>query len=253
MMQRNSSILVLAMIPVALSVGACTMEADDSDLLGASDDPVDRGGDLPGPAFDRGVLQVPPLDVTLGNHGLATNPLRCDTYRRGEHGHAQDATVYLSAPSYNDGASDNISAGEIEQRKLALVGFDLSDLPRGVEISKAELGLSQAWTDRESTIRIHPILAAWDENDVTWNSFEEAYEPEEIASFQTVLGEGHHVVDVTDTVAEWRRDRNRNDHGFVIDTAGKRHAFWSSEHSALEHRPYLRVCYRVHGTLPPPH
>ncbi|AKT37556.1 DNRLRE domain-containing protein [Chondromyces crocatus] len=248
MFQRNSRLLALSVLPVALAMSACAMDVDETEAVEENEDAIDRRNEPPGMTPPRGTQTDREREPTP-HHGS-----RCRIYRRGEHGHVKDATIHREAPDYNEGELETISAGQGERRKLALIGFDLSDLDDDVEIERADLGIWQTWTDSETPVTVHAIRDAWREHEVTWHNFGDGHEHEPLGSFMTHHGEGHHEVDVTKHLETWRHHRPRHGHehhGFVIDVPGKRHAFRSSESERIEHRPFLRVCLAGITIVPP--
>lgn len=170
-------------------------------------------------------------------------PLTCVTIQRGAQGDAEDATIHAVSPDYNGGAEPRVGTGNASYTKRALLQFDLSVIPPGAPVLWAYLSLAQQWTDSESEIFVHQVVAPWSEDTVTWDSFGDAYDPNLAGSFVTVSGAAARHVRISSLVSRWVRGTTPN-HGVLLAEVGPSyHTFSSSEHPDVAQRPYLRVCY----------
>jgi len=99
------------------------------------------------------------------------------------------------------------------------------------------------------TITVHRITDSWDEMEVTWNNFGNAFIPDVVGSF-TIHGLGWHEADVTGLVEGWLNGIYSN-YGMLLDQVPNWYplnAFNSRE--AGINTPYLEICYTTEsGTV----
>lgn len=191
-------------------------------------------------------------DVAEADAALLAAPLTCVTIRRGGQGDVEDATVYETAPDYNEGAAPRMGTGNADHSKRALVRFDLGVIPTGALVLWAYMGVAHPWSDTESEIRVHQIVGPWSEATVTWASFAQAYSPDLAGSFFTASGAATRQFRITPLVSGWVSGAIPN-HGVLLAEVGQSyHTFASSEHPEIAQRPYLRVCYMLPAPPAPP-
>jgi hypothetical protein len=119
-------------------------------------------------------------------------------------------------------------------------------LPSGVTLDSAIFSI---YVDSPSgqTVNIHRITADWAENTVTWNSFNEQFDPTIVGSFVASVA-GMYSVDVTALVQGWL-DGTYPNYGLLIEQGiSPLTAYNSSEwpYNVSTH-PMLTVCYTVGG------
>jgi hypothetical protein len=187
--------------------------------------------------------------VGTDEQALITDGQVCINVQRGASGAVEDATLWQSAPTWNDGASARISAGTSESGgySRSLVRFDLSAVPAGATVVSADLSLMQVYKNGPSAaIDVLRATAPWAEGTVTWNSFGGAFDPSPVGSFTAVGdgGEGLRTIDVRALAQDWVSGAAPN-HGVVIDgpTDTTRSELRSSDSPNTGERPALSLCY----------
>jgi hypothetical protein len=117
-----------------------------------------------------------------------------------------------------------------------LLRFDLASIPQGAVITSAKLRLQRLF-ELGGRSSMHKVTAAWNERNVSWQSFGAAYESAPVAQ----LPDGEQlIVNITDLVRTWHE--GGANHGIVLNQESGISAFVSSE-GALDERPRLEVCY----------
>jgi hypothetical protein len=92
------------------------------------------------------------------------------------------------------------------------------------------------------TVNIHRITADWAELTVTWNSFNESFDPAIIGSF-TANTIGWQSVNITSLVQGWV-DGTYPNYGILLEQGMTNPTiYYSSEYSLVGFRPILRICY----------
>ncbi len=96
------------------------------------------------------------------------------TLREGVAGYAgtSDATIEEANPATNLGDDDRVQVfGQLgdpeDQSERAVVRFDLTDVPRGSDVTSASVTFTSA--DPGQDIEAYAVLEDWDEDEVTWN------------------------------------------------------------------------------------
>jgi hypothetical protein len=186
--------------------------------------------------------------VETGEQALITDGQQCVIVQRGTAGEVEDAILWQTAPTWNDGASERIAAGNSSEggHKRSLLRFDLSAVPAGANVVSADLTLTQTYKDGPSaTVDILRATGAWSEETVTSESFGDAFDPTPVASF-TAEGDGglgERTVDVRGLAQDWVR--GAPNHGVLIDapTDTTLTELRSSESPYADERPALEVCY----------
>jgi uncharacterized repeat protein (TIGR01451 family) len=184
--------------------------------------------------------------VGAGGGGPGGTPA-CVTLQRGTNGWAQDATIWQSSPTWNDGLSEALYTGDATGGyRSTLLEFDLSFIPAGAEVYAATLTLSQVYKLTSSTVRVHEALSPWNESTVTWGNYLSSWDALAVASFTSGGGAGDRSVDITTLVQGWVG--GRPNHGLLLEEdPGQNTHFRSSEYVTASRRPRLEVCY-----APPP-
>lgn len=182
------------------------------------------------------------LDDAVGTAEQAGATSQCVAYRRGVSGIVADTTIWESSPNYNNSANILINTGIGGAGfRQALLYFDISGIPAGVRIDSAVLHLSELYKETGSTVDIHEVLAPWSEGTTTWNSFAGAFDPTPSTSF-FAWGGGVHQIHVEALIQSWVNGDSEN-HGFLLQEDEVSSEFRSSEHSTVDVRPRLKVCY----------
>jgi hypothetical protein len=106
------------------------------------------------------------------------------------------------------------------------------------------MGVFLTWSPHPGTAHAHRITAPWSEASVTYNTFNNAFEPAILDSVVLPLSTfGFQVWDLTSVVQAWM-DGTLDAHGVLIEESGPgRHTYRSSEHANASERPKLDVCY----------
>jgi hypothetical protein len=138
---------------------------------------------------------------------------------------------------------------------LVLAVLGLSWLPvvkpasaqTGTVINSAVFSIYQEASPSPSvTVNVHRITAPWNEPDVTWASFGDAFDPTIIGSFDAD-GPGWHSVTVTSLVQSWVDNPTQN-YGLLLEQGLTPYTnYVSSEDDAVANRPKLDVCYTRNG------
>ena len=179
---------------------------------------------------------------------LVTDGQSCMTVQRGTSGQVGDATLWETAPIWNDHENERISTGTSSAGySRSLLRFDLAAVPTGATVVSASLSLLQNYkSDAGSTVNVLRATAPWSEETVTWSNFGSAFDPVPVASFVVVGGggTGARTVDVRAVAQDWVSGEAPN-HGLVLDDPldPGRTEFRSSESPYGTERPALTVCY----------
>ena len=176
-----------------------------------------------------------------------------------------DTYVLAGQPDSTRGSFNNLWIGyrpdQNVQTLAVALKFDLSQVPSGSQISSAELILYMfQHEDDVSTIAAIETRSirnndAWNENNLTWNLYQNDLDFANSISSTILLEDGQHGVDVTQIV----QDSLQNDRSTIgvaiempaIDAQRRSTAtFWSKEYRVAEQRPRLVVNYTVPTPTP---
>ncbi|MCA9518807.1 MAG: DNRLRE domain-containing protein, partial [Myxococcales bacterium] len=119
-------------------------------------------------------------------------------------------------------------------------------LPPRSRVTRATLTLSVRDSGAAADVRVHRVTAPWDELEVTWHSFDGAYDPAVAATFANggPGWVGPVDADVTDLVRAWVAGDVPND-GLLLEQSGETATnYWTSEYGPAD-APRLEVCALV--------
>lgn len=171
----------------------------------------------------------------------------------------KDAFVFDLMPATNYGDYiDFISFYWTFQNQVgsgnSLIQFDLSQLPKSIEIQHASMDLfhspgnSNSGHFGQNACYIKKITSKWDESRITWNSA-----PKTSTSSQIYLqesmdpDENYYDIDITSFVKNWYEDPQSN-FGMMLRLQSQNlyssMKFCSSDHPDPSLRPRLLVCYK---------
>ncbi|MFY2563117.1 DNRLRE domain-containing protein [Corallococcus terminator] len=190
-----------------------------------------------------------PADTSTEEHASnqSLSTITCVTFRRGVNGTVADTTIASLAPNTNFGSLqlnvDNLNPLLPLSRQEALLKFDLSSLPANITVDSATLKLFAV--AQLNAVTVHAATAAWDEFIVTFNSFNQQFNPTVRATIPPAALSTRNV-NVTGLVNDWVTGSLVNN-GFLLDTAATAVSalsiFYSSESTTVANRPGLEVCY----------
>lgn len=202
------------------------------------------------PACAGSVAPAPESDSRTAEAEQALT--ECITIRRGALGAVEDTHIANQVGKYdkNWGTSQVVSTGHIPAgSRQALFHFDLSPVPAGSTITSATLRLN-VFINSGGPVDVHQVTAPWNETDVTYNSFNNAYAPAIVAVLPaTAVG---HVAsaDITALASGWLQGTIPN-HGVLLDeTDTNVTTYNASDFTDPSVRPALEVCYstgQCHG------
>ena len=201
----------------------------------------------------------------------ATRPpgVEQSTLQQGLNGYEGTSDTFLDFrdPSGNYGTANQLDAHS-DGTQVALLRFDLSEVPTDITVLRADLQLfAVAWTaSRSATASVFRVLRHWEENEATWV---DATTPEEwffpgcggLGTDRAVVPEGTETLsgidyrysfEVTASVAAWLADQEAN-HGLLLVASGGAdvgYSFASSSHSVVGYHPALVITY-VEGQVTP--
>ncbi len=169
-----------------------------------------------------------------------------------------DATVISWQPNSNFGGERTLevsySRGDVTTEQVALVRFNLSELPADAVIDSAvlELFLIGAAGDDPKSLAAYFVTGAWTEEEVTWNSFPAANSTGIVASVDSVTGR-YKSWTVTGWASYWHAHPRENRGVYIrrltSETSYFERVFESREHN--EHMPRLVVTYHLPATPTP--
>lgn len=161
----------------------------------------------------------------------------------------KDAYIEARFPDTNYGLFVDLTTNWGETNH-GLIEFDLSGIPAGSEITEATLEVLEYLNCQfyQNSIELHTNSGAWNEITVTWNNA-----PDYGPSLGTNTGEGSAcewlIFDVTAIVQQWVDGTSPN-YGFRITGPSEGNVYKytrSSDWTAAEQRPILRIDYRPKG------
>lgn len=180
---------------------------------------------------------------------------RCVTVLRGVSGDVKDARIASGSPDRNYGDLGTTGAGKVAgKERLSLFQFDLSGVPAQAKVVRARLKLHSA-SMSEAPFTVHRVAAAWKEQEVTWNSLEDAVDEKAETTLWTRADRAKvAVADITPLVREWVLGTLPNN-GIALrsDCDGGPLAlgtFFSSEALSAADRPRLEVCFEDPAAAP---
>ncbi|MFT3770587.1 MAG: MopE-related protein [Minicystis sp.] len=164
------------------------------------------------------------------------------------------------APTTNHGTSGTITigySGTPPYPRTALFQYDLSTIPAGAVVTSATATLFASPTVT-ATLGIHQATAAWNETQVTWASFNNAY----LATPVTTVSTGpvnpwnpapnapapNKISFRIDSLVQGWLSGSIANRGILVEqpiAAGEYTTFRSSEWPTVSQRPSLQVCYTV--------
>ncbi len=225
-------------LTVCYTVPGQPQDADGDGVLDGADncpytynpDQTDTDGDGIGDACD---VSVEPI---------------CMTVQDGTLGEVQDAYIWARAPGYNGNTPYLFTGVTGRWEERSLIRFGLDELPEDAVVESATFGIQQIYSGSGVTVSVHSITRPWDEDEPTWRTFAEEYDPQEWGSF--VSRRGWRTVDVTALVSDWVSGTLSN-HGLMLISAptDRFDAYTSSDFGYVPWRPWLRVCYALPGQL----
>lgn len=233
----NGPAQVCSIAAGGMSNGTCS-QGPDADGDGVSD------------AIDNCPNNANPTQTDTDHDGIgdACEIATCVTIQRGVNGTVADTQIGGDAgrQSKNYGASGTFNSGfSFGGARRALLRFDLSFIPTASVVQSASLTLHERASNSAATVTLHNITSAWGESTVTWNSFNNAFNPTAAFSFfnQGPSYAGPVSVDLTALAQSWVSLPPTN-FGVLLDQAGSDFTtFWSSEYTNVSERPALQICY----------
>jgi len=198
----------------------------------------------------RGGYESDYVDLETSSHYL--------TIRKAALPAVQDTYVSSAYPNENFGWEDRLNIVNIGTAMFerAYLQFDLSSLPSGVSIAKAELQLSLAGLDGQDEIGAYSVSSNWGESQTTWNNQPPAASTPEsstLVSYDQPAGE--FVWDVTNLARMWK-DSPLQNHGIMLrstsePTSTATHMkFYSREESVyIEKTPKLVLYFSAETSV----
>jgi hypothetical protein len=196
----------------------------------------------------KGQSEVEPQEaVGAAQQAAVVTPTICVQVKTATGAHNHDTMISLEKPNdnYGSNAFAFVSGGTTFSPALpqqALFTFDLSSIPAGATIISSGMTLSQTTTGA-LTANVHKILAAWNENTVTWNSFGGAYDAAVYKTFNTGLATV--TIDIKTVTQDWINGVLPNN-GLLIEAAGAPvDKIKTREFGTVAQQPFLNICYKV--------
>lgn len=166
-----------------------------------------------------------------------------------------DAKISMSNPDTNYGNESLFSTYPwLNNSQRSVIKFDLNslnDLPPGSTIISAKLKMvSRGNLGQNRTLNLHRLQTNWEESTVTWNTINNDYHPQAIATdnlswTDKLIGEW----DVTNEVITYHQGIVPNNGWLLKDeTEDNSQAYWhfaSKEYSQTDLRPVLEVEYEL--------
>jgi hypothetical protein len=182
--------------------------------------------------------------------------------QQGVRGYAGSKDTYLAAftPAGNYGVQANLMVKN-DSAYEGLLRFDLSSIPAGSSIYRATLALYAYNCDKNAAmeVQLYRLLRGWVETQANWtraatgipwgvpgaNNTATDREAEPVAVQNVFANNTWYDFDVTDLVADWHADPQRN-YGIILRGYGQLsqvYHFASANHSNISLRPQLVVDY----------
>lgn len=167
----------------------------------------------------------------------------------------KDADITLGSTVNNGSWSRMLIGYSSGALKRALIQFDLSNIPNGVDITDAKFGFYVDYVTSPNSYPfiVHPATSSWEENTVYWD-IQPSYNTNVSDTFN-IGSTGTYEVSILNTIKEILRTTN---YGFVIKSntnpeadanAGKR-IVSSEETTNISWRPKLSITYNIPPTAP---
>ncbi|MFO0755310.1 MAG: DNRLRE domain-containing protein [Byssovorax sp.] len=174
----------------------------------------------------------------------ACNPT-CTTFQRGTLGDVPDTHIVAGSPTANFGTATLLSLGLSGTERRVLISSDVSSIPAGSMVTSATLML-KAGGGSTTVLRAHQSLAPWAENTVTWNSFNNSFDPAVLASSTYSTTTALYSIDLTSIVQGWVNGTTSN-YGILIErNLDSTNNLYSSNNATVAYRPKLQVCTMAH-------
>lgn len=177
-----------------------------------------------------------------------------------------DTKIYVSNPTNNYGANDNMDVDGSPQ-EAALLRWDLSSIPPGALVHSVSIGLDVIGTSKDA-YEFYELRRPWREREATWN-LSSAGSPWQVAGANGTADRGNAVLGaITSSVLGWTTielnaagiavvqswiDRPETNHGLVIQdylSASDKIEFRTSEASTPTLRPRIDIVVINGGTVP---
>ncbi len=178
----------------------------------------------------------------------------------------KDVLITEYNPNQNRGEDERLIAGTwtfdgIPAPLRILFDFNLSSIPKGVEIEKAELilfsdttmGIGSGFNGHQSLTESNKahakrITSAWDENIATWNIAPTFDDVNSVAIAESVSEEQTYTIDITQIVKD-QKENPELYHGVMIQVDKETHynalTFCSKEHRyANTLAPQLKITFK---------
>ncbi|MBN1488262.1 MAG: DNRLRE domain-containing protein, partial [Anaerolineae bacterium] len=168
----------------------------------------------------------------------------------------EDATLFRGSPELNNGTDSELRVGyescdvDLNGIVRSVIRFDLSEIPPGTEIAKAELSLllgDVCYSDPVTrTVAAYRAAGTWSESSVTWNTgpgYAELYGSAQVKTEELQ----RYTLDITELVVAWVNGAQSND-GLVLrgpEFSGAnsvRFSFFTREADKV-YAPYLDIDY----------
>lgn len=150
-----------------------------------------------------------------------------------------DAMISNPPKAQNYGGHPLLRVGGKDE---SLVRFDLSSIPAGSSIDSATLRLYLNGGAGTNPVSIHAATSAWAEGTVTYQSFDQDFDPAVAGVIQPDSPTALKSADVTGLVTSWLLGGLPN-HGMLLETTGNQKNIFVSREGADGYRPALEVCY----------
>ena len=165
----------------------------------------------------------------------------------------KDAFYRSGVPRINYGREQSMSVGRITDSPYSddgheilrsVLQFDLSHLPKNVEVEKAVLRLYPTTELKQQSLRVYNNLSDWSEDTVAWVN--QPNVSDEFVEGETKQGDPYIEINVLDLVKKWTENKENN-YGFQIRLANEEEvvdqSFFTREFGDARYRPQLEIRY----------
>jgi hypothetical protein len=152
---------------------------------------------------------------------------------------AADAMLSTPPKHQNYGAHPLLRVGGKDE---SLLRFDLGSIPAGSSIESASLRLYLNGGAGSNPINIHAATSPWAEGSVTYQSFDQDFDPAVAGVIQPSSPNALKSADLTGLVSSWLLGGQAN-YGVLLETTGNQKNIFVSREGAAGYRPSLEVCY----------